>query len=95
MFVVTVIFDVKDEYVDKFIEHSFSQAKASLAMEKGCHQFDISVNSLRENSFLLYEVYQDKAMFECHLKSNHYLVYDNAIRDWINSKEVMSWKKVE
>ena len=41
MFVVTVTFEIKDEYLDDFMAAMKAQAHNSLTREEGCLQFDV------------------------------------------------------
>lgn len=59
----------KDSYLAIMTEN----ARASVANEIGCHAFDIIDSIEEENTFYLYEIYENKQALEIHKKSPHYL----------------------
>ena len=63
-------------------------ARASLANEPGCRQFDVCRDPADASLFFLYELYDDEAAIQAHLKSAHFLAMDAATRDWVASKSV-------
>ena len=63
-------------------------ARASLANEPGCRQFDVCRDPAEPGLFFLYELYDDEAAIQAHLKSAHFLAMGAATRDWVASKSV-------
>ena len=88
MFVITVDFEVKSEYVDQFKIRVLQQAKDSLNNEENCFIFDVCFDNKNMNKVFLYEIYLDKEAFESHLKSNHYLSFDKDVKNWVTQKIV-------
>jgi (4S)-4-hydroxy-5-phosphonooxypentane-2,3-dione isomerase len=41
----------------------------------------------------LYELYDDKAAFDAHLKTPHFLSFDARVRDWVERKAVGTWTR--
>ena len=94
MYVVVVEFTIKPECVERFRERVRQQARDSLALESECHVFDVCIDPQRENFVLLYEVYSDRAAFNVHLESAHFLDFDKMVRDWVEVKQVGCYTRV-
>ena len=88
MFVITVDFEIKSEFVNEFRNRVLQQAKDSLNNEKKCFTFDVSFDEKNTNKVFLYEIYQDKDAFDYHLKSDHYLSFDKDVKNWVTKKTV-------
>ena len=94
MYIVTVLFEVKESKITDFHHALLLQAKNSLAKEKDCHQFDVCVDPVSKNRFFLYEVYSKESAFLHHLKSEHFLQFDELVKCWLISKDVGTWEKL-
>jgi quinol monooxygenase YgiN len=70
-FVIIVEFDVRPECLDVFNQAIALNARASVADEPGCRQFDVLHNEDDPNHVVLYEVYDSPAAFQEHLARNH------------------------
>ena len=88
MFVITVDFEIKNEYLDQFRSRVLQQAKNSLNKEEKCLIFDVCFDEKNKNKVFLYEIYQDKDAFDHHLKSDHYLNFDKDVQNWVTKKIV-------
>ena len=88
MFVITVDFEIKSEFVNVFRNRVLQQAKDSLNNEEKCFTFDVCFDEKNTNKVFLYEIYQDKNAFDYHLKSDHYLSFDKDIKNWVTKKTV-------
>ena len=88
MFVITVDFEIKSEFVNEFRNRVLQQAKDSLNNEEKCLIFDVSFDEKNTNKVFLYEIYQDKDAFDYHLKSDHYLSFDKDVKNWVTKKTV-------
>ena len=88
MFVVTVDFEIKSEYINEFRSRVLQQAKDSLNNEEKCLIFDVCYDEKNTNKVFLYEIYQDKEAFNYHLKSDHYLSFDKDVENWVTKKIV-------
>jgi (4S)-4-hydroxy-5-phosphonooxypentane-2,3-dione isomerase len=92
MYVVIVDIQIKPQNRDEFLTAMLANAKASLELEPGCHQFDVVQDEADPNHLILYEIYQDKAAFEQdHLKRPHFLEWRDIVRDW-HERPPKSWK---
>ena len=94
MFIVTVEFVVRPQYVEAFYRAMRDQAHNSLNREPDCHQFDVCVDPQDRGKVLLYEVYADDAAFQFHLKTDHYQDFDTTVRGWVESKTVQFWNRL-
>lgn len=91
MYVITVDFRIKPEFVDKFVERVKIQAENSLKLENDCHQFDVMLTQDCDNGVFLYEVYLDKDAFDAHLASDHFLRFTEDVGDWVTAKTISAF----
>lgn len=71
-YVVIPSFEVAEENLDAFLAAAFADARASLADEPGCQQFDVCIDrEAQPMRVTFYEVYDDRAAFERHLETPH------------------------
>lgn len=91
MFTITVEFEIEPEHTGDFRDAVLAQAENSLTKEPWCHRFDVSFDPDAAGHVFLYELYDDRAAFDRHLKTDHFLSFDTAVRDWVKSKKVKSW----
>lgn len=94
MYVVTVEFVAKPQYHNVFLEALVHNARASRETEPGCRQLDVTIDDAEPPSFFLYEVYDDRAAFEAHVGTPHFLEFDAAIRDWVSHKRVCTYRRI-
>jgi len=88
MFMLIVDIEVKPKFSEQFFELVLKQAENSLNLEDECHFFEVT--RFNENHFVLSEVYTNKTSFDQHLKTNHFLEFDETTKDWISSKSLKS-----
>ncbi len=69
-FVVIAEFRVKPERLEAFLKAAANDAAHSLADEPGCRRFDVVVPDGSE-TVIFYEIYDDRAAFDAHLKTPH------------------------
>jgi quinol monooxygenase YgiN len=62
----------------KFLELITENANASVRDEPGCRRFDVMTPLQRGDSFILYEIYDDRAAFEAHLRTPHFARFKEA-----------------
>lgn len=89
-FVVCVKMEVFSDRIDEFIPMILKNAKQSL-QEEGCMVFDVS---RRENIIYLYEVYESEQAFASHLKTEHFLHFDDLSKKMISSKVVETYYRL-
>ncbi len=95
MYVVVVEIEIQPGSEERFMGHMREQARASLAEEPGCHQFDVCVDPENATKVLLYEVYDDAVSFEVHLKMPYFAPFDAAVQPLMASKTVRTFERVE
>lgn len=95
MYVVTVDFAIHRQHFEAFLLLMRENARASLDGEPGCRQFDVCTDAARPDSVFLYEVYVDRAAFEVHLSSDHFMRFDAAVRDMVAHKAVRGLRRIE
>lgn len=94
MFVVTVNFYVKENYLEEFLFFMRNQAKLSLVNEENCLQFDISLHNLEKARIFLFEVYKNEDAYKYHLNTEHFKDFSAQTKNMVDSKIVETWYKV-
>ena len=94
MYVVTVVFEIHDQHVERFHAAMLRQAEASLQREQGCQQFDVAVEPGAPGVFYLYELYTNRAAFDAHLASEHFLHFDRTVTPWVRFKTVKLLERI-
>lgn len=85
---LVVEFRIKPEFVGHFAAAIEDNARASRETEPGCRQFDVCRDAHDPSLFFLYELYDDEAAIQAHLRSPHFLQMDAASAGWVHSKVV-------
>ena len=62
--------------------------KSTRPAEPGCSEFDITVSRKDPNRLFIFEVYDNAAAFDVHLKSDHYKKYAATAKDIVAKREV-------
>ncbi|MEM9473815.1 MAG: putative quinol monooxygenase [Pseudomonadota bacterium] len=93
MFVLVVEVVVKPGALEDFMPLMETNARASLADEVGCHQFDVVVQRDDPHRILLYEVYDDEAAFQTHKEMPHYKAFDMAAAPLMASKSAQVYDR--
>ena len=92
-FAITVAFAVRPDRRKKFVKLVRMNAAASLKAETGCLRFDVLAPIEKGGpDVVLYEVYTDRAAFDAHLASTHFLAFDQATRDMVTAKTVAEFR---
>ena len=94
MYAVCVTFQLTQGSMDAFMPLMLANAKTSLSIEPGCHQFDVLSDSAQPEGVHLYELYTDRAAFDTHLASAHFKMFDAAVTPMIAGKTIHTWDKV-
>ncbi len=95
MFIVTVTFIIKRENLDEFMAAMILQAQNSLSREPACLQFDVCQDQQNPERVFLYEVYSNRAAFDAHLQTPHFLDFDKKVAPWTESKVAEQWERLE
>jgi len=85
-YVVTVDFATAPENFEHFKQILDENAKASVADEPGCRQFDVYEIAASPNHLFLYEVYDDEAAFQQHMNAPHFKKFSEAITTLVTSR---------
>lgn len=91
MYVVCVTFQIQPGAMDSFLPLMRRNARASLDAEPGCHHFDVCTSGDRPDELFLYELYTDRAAFDAHLHSPHFLEFDAKVAPMIASKTIRTY----
>lgn len=94
MYVVCVTFRIKDECIDQFMPLMTRNAKASLAEEEQCRQFDVCFEERDPTRVFLYELYDNEAAFKAHLAAPHFKEFDAAVSNMIADKKVQIFTRI-
>jgi quinol monooxygenase YgiN len=87
--VIMVDFRIKPEAKEGFRRLIAENAAASLAREPGCRQFDVLLpEGDAGDRIVLYEIYEDAAAFDAHLKSPHFREFDAATAGMVAQRTI-------
>lgn len=93
MYVVTVKFTLAKGAAEAFMGLMRAQARNSLELEPGCHQFDVCSDPSDPGTVFLYELYTDEAAFQVHLASDHFKQFDADVADLVVDKQVACYHR--
>jgi autoinducer 2-degrading protein len=82
MFVMCVDVRVKPEKVDDFVRATEENHRQT-RLEPGNLRFDVVQAEDDPGRFMLYEVYREPSDFEAHQRTEHYLRWRDAVKDWM------------
>ena len=88
MLALVVEFRIHAAHVESFAASIDENARASRQTEPGCRQFDVCRDAADPALFFLYELYDDEAAIQAHLRSPHFQALDQATAHWVVSKTV-------
>ena len=95
MLALVVEFRIDPAHVAAFDTAITANARASRETEPGCRQFDVCRDPADAGLFFLYELYDDEAAIQAHLRSPHYLRMDAATASWVHSKVVRRYVRAQ
>jgi quinol monooxygenase YgiN len=90
-FAITVDFTLTPGAMAAFRKLIDKNARESCAAEPGCRRFDVLVPTEPGDRILLYEIYDDRAAFDVHLKSPHFAVFNRESEALVISKTVVQY----
>lgn len=93
-YLITVDFFLHPGALDPFLTLIRDNARTSLADEPGCHRFDVLVQRGMPDHILLYEIYEDRAAFDFHLKSTHFARFNAASAPYVRDKKIVEYEYV-
>ena len=86
--VITVDFVLHAGTMKEFMPYMVDNANKSRTLEPGCDRFDVLVSPKAPDRVFLYEIYQDRAAFEVHLKTPHFLEFNQRSAPLTKSRTV-------
>jgi autoinducer 2-degrading protein len=92
-FAITVVFELVEGAFLEFHRLVAENAALSVELEPDCLRFDVltPADAAFPTHVLLYEIYRDRAAFDLHLASDHFLQFDQRSRDLVVSKTVATY----
>jgi quinol monooxygenase YgiN len=93
-FVILVDFRIKPGQMAAFRRLIDENARVSVRDEKGCSRFDVCADRKDPDRILLYEVYDDRAAFDLHLKTPHFATFNEASAPLVTDKTVSEYELV-
>jgi (4S)-4-hydroxy-5-phosphonooxypentane-2,3-dione isomerase len=89
-YVILVDFLLKPGTRAEFRRAIDANARASCRTERGCSRFDVVEPRDDQDRILLYEIYDDRAAFEEHLKTPHLAAFEAASNHLVTKKTVIA-----
>jgi quinol monooxygenase YgiN len=86
--VVLVEFRLKPGSSHAFGQLIAANARSSVADEPGCRRFDIATAADDQERVFLYEIYDDRAAFDHHVTTPHYLRFKEGTSELIEGSTV-------
>ena len=93
-FGLIVEFEIKPENIGKFMELINENARLSVKDEPGCLQFDVLQAKDNPNKVVLYEIYENDAAFDAHVKMPHVGKFFGAAKEMIAKQTAHRLKRV-
>ncbi|MBN8492882.1 MAG: antibiotic biosynthesis monooxygenase [Burkholderiales bacterium] len=94
MLALVVEFRIHAAHIEAFDAAIRANARASLDTEPGCRQFDVCRDPDDASLFFLYELYDDEAAIQAHLRSPHFLRMNAQTEAWVAHKAVRWLQRV-
>jgi autoinducer 2-degrading protein len=94
MFVVAVLYEIKEESVAAYRAAILKNAAASLRDEPDCRRFDVSFTPDGRRCFL-YELYVDEAAFAAHRETPHFAEFNRTVQPLTENKRIETYTLVE
>jgi (4S)-4-hydroxy-5-phosphonooxypentane-2,3-dione isomerase len=88
-FVIMVDFRLKPGVKGAFRRLIDDNARASCRDEPGCRRFDVMESPSEADRIVLYEIYDDRAAFGAHLKTQHFANFNDASAALVADKKVI------
>jgi autoinducer 2-degrading protein len=80
--------DVVPGQIENYLPAIKEVGAATIKTEPGCSEFDITVSQKEPNRPFIFEVYDNAAGFDAHLKTDHYKKYAATAKDIVAKREV-------
>jgi len=93
-FVIVVDFKLHPGKYAAFRRLIDENARASAQSEPGCRRFDVLEPKDEADRIFLYEIYDDRAAFEAHLKTPHFASFNRDSEPLVANKKVFEYELV-
>jgi quinol monooxygenase YgiN len=93
-YVIMVDFRLKPHCQAEFRRLIDENARTSVRAEPGCRLFDVLEPTKEKDRVVLYEIYDDRAAFELHLKTAHFASFNSASAPLVAEKIVTDYALV-
>ena len=93
-YVIMVDFRLRPGAMGAFRRLIDDNARASVKLEPGCQRFDVLVPRGEADRIMLYEIYDDRAAFEAHLKTPHFASFNTESAALVSDKTVFEYALV-
>ncbi len=92
-FAITVDFELVQGAREEFLRLVEENAAASMRDEPGCSRFDVLTyrDPAHSDRVFLYEIYEDRAAFDAHVRTAHFAAFDAATRTMVRRKTVLEF----
>ncbi len=87
-FAIIVAFRLKPGAKAAFLRLIRDNARASCREEPGCRRFDVLATPSEADRIVLYEIYDDRAAFHAHVKTDQFARFNEASEHLVAHKEV-------
>jgi len=91
-YVITVDFYLHAGTLEPFLRLIKENAHQSVADEPGCHRFDVLIEKGAPDHIVLYEIYEDRAAFDLHVKSRHFAQFNAASNRYVREKKIVEYE---
>lgn len=91
---IIVDFRLRPGSRDAFRRLIDENAAASVRDEPGCSRFDVLEPAGAADRVLLYEIYDDRAAFEAHVRTPHFAAFNTASAPYVQDKTVTEYALV-
>ena len=91
-FVIIVEFGLVPGSLKKFLGLIDDNANASVRDEPGCSRFDVLTPAGEQDRIVLYEIYDDRAAFEAHLRTPHFARFNEASASLIAERQIVGYR---
>ena len=93
-YVITVEFRLQPGMRGVFRPLMDENARASVRDEPGCRRFDVLEPAGQPDTIFLYEIYDDRAAFDAHVRSPHFQTFQAATAGMVAGKVVVEYELV-
>lgn len=93
-YVIVVDFRIRPGAMAPFRKLMDANAIASARTEPGCRRFDVLATQDEPDRIMLYEIYDDRAAFDAHLKTPHFASFNAESTPFVATKTVYQYELV-